>query len=129
MVITGAAPAVPERVSHRVYLDAALPDPGRSLLDLFLSAGCDLTTVPGRKQAKSYVERIGFDPKRSSGIPRACISCTKSDYPLLTLIVRKKIAAAPEKWTCLELPLSHAPMADLPGRLGEILVQIAERVS
>ncbi|MGF3496647.1 MAG: hypothetical protein ACQXXC_03350 [Methanolinea tarda] len=97
MVITGAAPAVPERVSHRVYLDAALPDPGRSLLELFLSAGCDLATVPGRKQAKSYVERIGFDPKRTAGIPRACISCTKSDYPLLTLIVRKKIAAAPEK--------------------------------
>lgn len=43
--------------------------------------------------------------------------------------MRKKIAAGPEKWTCLELPLSHVPMADLPGCPGEILVQIAEQVS
>lgn len=63
MVITGAAPAVPERVSHMVCPDAALPD-------LFLSAGCSPSTVAGLQQAKAYVERIGFDPKRSAGIPR-----------------------------------------------------------
>ncbi|MBI4218756.1 MAG: alpha/beta fold hydrolase, partial [Chloroflexi bacterium] len=34
MVITGVANAVPDLVAHLVYLDAAVPSPGQSLLDL-----------------------------------------------------------------------------------------------
>lgn len=80
MVITGTAAAVPERVSHMVSVDAALPDPGQSLFDLFLSTGCDPSTVRGLEPADAYMERTRFDPQRSAGIPRTSISCTKNDF-------------------------------------------------
>ena len=35
MVITGVAAGMPERIRRLVYVDAALPDPGQSLFDLF----------------------------------------------------------------------------------------------
>ncbi len=41
MVITGVMDRVPERIKHVVFLDAAVPDDGQSLWDLFGGRGMD----------------------------------------------------------------------------------------
>src|SRR6188474_1153135 len=43
MVITGVMDRVPDRIKHVVFLDAAVPDDGKSLWDLFGGQGMDPT--------------------------------------------------------------------------------------
>jgi len=62
MIITGVAAAMPQRVWHLIYIDAALPDPGQSLFDLFTVAEANPLSFRGLLPAKTYVEKIQYDP-------------------------------------------------------------------
>lgn len=57
MVITGAADRAPGRVGHRVYLDAAYPVDGESLL---AHAGANIAPLEQTKRAVNGVELVGF---------------------------------------------------------------------
>lgn len=46
MVITGVVDRVSERIGHVIYLDAALPEDGQSMMDTFKSAGPSPWTEP-----------------------------------------------------------------------------------
>jgi len=127
MVITGVAASVPERVCRLVYLDAALPDPGESLFDLFAAAGSDPLAVAGLEAARAYVEKIRFDPGIIEPLKKTYIRCTKSDFLDLTRLAWQRIGAAPRGWTRLELPSSHIPMADLPDEWYRVLLGAATR--
>jgi pimeloyl-ACP methyl ester carboxylesterase len=126
MIITGVADRMPDRVRHMVYLDAALPDPGQSLFDLFASAGSDPMSFTGLEPARAYVEKITFEPQNLESIPKTYILCTKSEFAPVTHVARQKINTAPGGWTYLELPSSHVPMADMPDEWYRLLREIAE---
>jgi len=127
MVITGVAAGVPGRVRGLVYLDAALPDPGESLFDLFAAAGCDPVAVAGLDAARAYGEKIRFDPAVVEPLPKTYIRCTKSEFLDLTRLAWERAGAAPRGWTRIELSSSHVPMADLPDEWYRVLLGAVTR--
>jgi pimeloyl-ACP methyl ester carboxylesterase len=102
MIITGTAARLADRIGHLVYIDAALPDPGQSLFDIFVAGGCDPLSFVGLEAAAPYLQKLQFDAR----------------------LAREKIAAATTGWTYLELPPSHVPMASMPEELERILLAI-----
>lgn len=129
MVITGVAAAMADRISHLVYLDAALPDPGDSLYSLLkqgLTSSADTTFIPD--PAPPYAENLDYDREKIALIPKTYILCTKSDYTAVTRIAQKKIDAHPDGWTYLELSSSHVPMADKPDEFYRILLDIISEI-
>ncbi len=127
MIITGVADRMPERIRHLVYLDAALPDPGQSLFDLFASGGSDPLSFTGLEPANAYVEKIRFDPGNLVSIQKTYILCTKSEFAVVTGVARRKIEVVPGGWTYLELPSSHVPMADMPVEVVRILLDVVKQ--
>jgi len=129
MVITGVAATIADMISHLVYLDAALPDPGDSLYSLLkqgMNSSGEEMLIPD--PAPPYVETLDFDPKIIRSIPKTYIRCTKSNYLAVTGIAKKKIEASPDGWTYLELSSSHVPMADQPKELNRLLLKIASGI-
>jgi pimeloyl-ACP methyl ester carboxylesterase len=127
MIITGVAAEMPDRISRLVYVDAALPDPGQSLFDIIVSSGRDPMSFVGLEPATPYVEKLQFDTENIKQLPKTYILCTESEFASVTSIARQKIADSAEKWTYLELPTSHVPMASMPERIAEILLKTAEK--
>lgn len=127
MIITGVVDRMPERIRHLVYLDAALPDPGQSLFDLFGSEECDPLSFTGLEPANAYVEKIRFDAGNLESIQKTYVLCTKSEFAVVTGAARRKIEAAPGGWTYLELPSSHVPMADMPDEVVRILLDVVKQ--
>ncbi|MDO9034332.1 MAG: alpha/beta hydrolase [Methanoregula sp.] len=127
MVITGVADRMPERIRRLVYLDAALPDPGQSLFDLFAEGGVDPLSFPGLEPAMAYVEPLRFDPRNLQQLPKTYILCTESEFTTVTCVAKKKIAAHNAGWTYLELPTSHVPMATMPDRFYQLMVSIGKQ--
>lgn len=126
MVITGAAAEAPGRIGRLVYLDAALPDPGQSLYDLLARGGLDPAVVAGLEPVAPYMEKLRFNPRRIAVLPKTYIACTESQFAFVTRLARDKIADVGEGWTCRELPTGHLPMATMPERLAELLLEAAE---
>lgn len=93
MIITGTAAKIADRISHLVYVDAALPDPGQSLFDIIVSGGCDPMSFAGLEQAAPYVEKLQFDAQKIKLLPKTYILCTESDFTSVTNVARQKIAA------------------------------------
>jgi len=125
MVITGVAERMPERIRRLVYVDAALPDPGQSLFDLFVACGADPLSFAGLEAARAYVEKLDFNSRRIQSIKKTYIRCTESDFSRLTDGAKKKITNHKEGWTYLELPTSHVPMATMPQRFYRMLEETA----
>ena len=128
MVITGAADRATTRVGHRVYLDAAYPNDGQSLVDhagpIILMARQGARTVDG-------VELVlfpGDDPLGFYGVTDP------------TLIAWMKPKLTPHPWRCFEqklvltneaamraIPESHIICTQtIPGRDMELLRQRSE---
>jgi len=126
MVITGVAGRMADRIHRLVYVDAALPDPGKSLFDLFYDCGVDPHTIPGLEAAAAYTEKIQFDPRNLKGLPKTYLRCTESEFAPLTRLARDRIAAHKDLWTSLELPTSHVPMATMPDQFYRIMLETAK---
>ncbi len=127
MIITGIAARMADRVRHLVYIDAALPDPGQSLFDIIMSTGFDPQSFAVLDAAPPYVEKLSFDPAAIQSLPKTYVRCTESDFTSVTDLARQKIAAAGAGWIYLELPSSHVPMAGMPDRIGQILLDAARK--
>jgi pimeloyl-ACP methyl ester carboxylesterase len=128
MIITGVASGMADRIRHMVYIDAALPDPGQSLFDLFVSTGSDPLSFSGLEAAPPYVEKLQYNARAIQPLQKTYIRCTKSDFTHITDLARKKIAAAGTGWTYLELPSSHVPMAEMPDRIAQFLLDAVEKM-
>lgn len=126
MIITGVASKIPEKIQHLAYVDAALPDPGQSLFDIITSGGRDPLSFVGLEPAAPYVEKIHFEAENIKTLPKTYILCTESEFSSVTSVAREKIAAG-GKWHYIELPTSHVPMASMPGRFTELLLEIGEK--
>lgn len=127
MVITGVAARLADRISHMVYVDAAVPDSGQSLFDLIISSGSDPKSFAGLKLAPPYTEKLQFDAHLIQSLQKTYIRCTKSDFTSVTDLARQKIAASGAGWSYLELPSSHVPMAEMPDRIARVLLDEAEK--
>lgn len=127
MVITGAAARMPGRIGHLVYIDAALPDPGQSLFDIIVSAGCDPRSFAGLEPAPPYVEKLQYDRRILQDLKKTYILCTKSEFSAVAKAARQKIALSDNGWTYREMPASHVPMADMPDEVAQILLDVAEK--
>jgi len=123
MVITGVAARMPDRVGQLVYVDAALPDPGQSLFDLFAYGGSDSLSFQGLEAAAPYVQKLQFDPALIELIPKTYVLCTESEFAPVTRVAKKKIAVAGTGWKYVELPTSHVPMATMTDRFAELLLE------
>jgi len=128
MVITGVAAGIPERIRRLVYVDAALPDPGQSLFDLFAEGNVDLFSFPGLEAASAYVEKLQFNARKITPLPKTYILCTESEFAVVTKVARQKVAAQAEGWNYLELPTSHVPMATMPERFYRLMLEVANRL-
>ena len=127
MVITGVASRMPERISHLVYVDAALPEPGQSLFDIISLSGRDPLSFPGLEAVPPYVEKLQFDAGRIKPLPKTYILCTKSEFACVTKIAKQKIASSAKDWVYIELPACHVPMATMPDELIRILLEAGEK--
>ena len=93
MVITGVADRCPERVGHRVYLDAAYPDDGQSLVD---HAGPIILAAKAMGKVVDGIELVlfpGDDPLLFYGVTD----------PDLQAWMKPKLT--PHPWACFEQKL------------------------
>lgn len=145
MVITGVADRIPERISQLVYVDAAVPDDGQSLLDLLgadvaaalselVQAYGDGWLVPADP---SVDPRLSPQPLRTAeqplrlhdhaaraAIPATYIFCTNKPATgiatHMTLDGRHK--AQSRAWRYFELPTDHEPEQEAPDALASLLL-------
>jgi pimeloyl-ACP methyl ester carboxylesterase len=96
MIITGVATKMADRISHLVYVDAALSDPGQSLFDVIVSGGCDSMSFAGLEPAAPYVEKLQFDAQKIRLLPKPIFSARKASLLLLLMSPGKKLPL-PEK--------------------------------
>jgi hypothetical protein len=59
-------------------------------------------------------------------LPKTYILCTKSEFVVVTHVARKKIDSTADRWNYIELPAPHAPMADKPKKLAQLLLKIGD---
>lgn len=127
MVITGVAARQRGRIRRLVYLDAALPDPGQSLYDI-LNQGLLLSTSSRPElpePSPPYVEELQFDPAQIKTLPKTYILCTKSEFIDVTGVAKLKIGTAKQGWNYIEFNSSHVPMADVPDKFYQLLLDVA----
>ncbi len=77
----------------------------------------------GLEPAAAYVEKLQFDAQKIKRLPKTYILCTESEFASVTHVARQKIAAAGKEWTYLELPTSHVPMATMPDKFTQLLLE------
>ena len=152
-VISGVAEAVASKISSIVFLDAFVPDNGESLLDVVQPAVKEViqgalerrdTTVPVRDAAAFKVNEKD----------RAWVDSLATPQPIGTMTEKIKVTGARERvatktyiraagypnvsfdkvyartkadrsWRTYEVPCGHDVMIDEPGRLAELLLEVA----
>jgi pimeloyl-ACP methyl ester carboxylesterase len=127
MVITGAASHLADKIALLVYIDAALPEPGQSLVEILNAAKYDPARVLGGSP-KAYREKLQFDPDNLRSLAKAYILCTKSEFSAVTDIAKQKIINSKENWLYKELASSHIPMATMPNELAQLLVDFGKQL-
>lgn len=122
MIITGVADKMADRIALLVYLDAALPDPGQSLFDLFYLAGYHYEE---KGKMKPYIDKLQFDPGKIKALSKVYIFCIQGSFISVTNLARKKIACEQNGWSIFELPTSHVPQATMPDKLTKLLLSLS----
>ena len=152
MVITGVAERAPERLSRLIYMDAFVPQNGKSIFDLlgpeFVGAmleatkefgeGWRLPVIPSDKTAdwpltpqpiKTLQQPIEITNPDALNIPRTYIHCTgdKPELPEALVEILKNSAdrARSQGWTIQELDADHSPEYSAPEDLAKLLIQIS----
>lgn len=138
LVITGVADKLPKELSHLVYVDAALPENGESLLDI-LKAGKSTLNLLDATKAQEYLkdyiackdiklsyDRLTFDAEKIKKIPKTYILCTASLVFNVTKPIFDKVTkvSKDENWTTYKLNSSHKAMVDCPDELADILLTL-----
>lgn len=105
MIITGVADRATARVGHRVYLDAAYPTNGQSLL---VHAGASIAPLEATMRVEGGVELVGF-PEH---MPPQMFGITDPDDVAFTAA-----RLGPQPWACYTQPLvlsNEAAMRAIP---------------
>jgi len=142
MVITGVARQAAERLAHLVYLDAFVPEPGRSLFDLWDSAVRDEMLERARaagegwrvphnppdadrrtdQPLKTFTQPLALGDEGRTAFPRTVIFCSdKPGRPIFAPIAAAAERARDAGWGYHELPTGHMAMWTMPQKLAGIL--------
>ena len=150
MIITAVADKLPSKISHLVYLDAVVPEAGKSFLDL---AGPEFQLLlqqhatgwqvrPWPLEAfgirceedkrwfssklvqfplKAF-ESVFLRHEQNESVSRTYIHCTEHKNAFI-----KRVAAQCKRdgWNYYEMQTGHSPMVTVPDGLADILTQIA----
>jgi len=122
-VITGAAAKAPEKIVRLVYVDAAIPQSGQSLLDMFHMVGVDEKKY-GVPSWPPFNERLLFDQSFISRLPKTYVHCLRSQFLDMTRSIPAyvKARAGREHWDYFELDADHYCMLDHAQELADILL-------
>ena len=152
LVITAVADRLADRLSHLVYLDAVVPQPGESWSSghtpetraarraaiaatgtlppadpaAFGLQGEDAAWVARRQTPQPggvYDDPLHFDAQRINRLPRTFIDCTSPALPTIDLM-RRRVRAAPG-WQVMEIATGHDPMVSAPDELLAALLAVA----
>ncbi|MFA6076383.1 MAG: alpha/beta fold hydrolase [Negativicutes bacterium] len=128
MIITGVAAKMADRINHLVFVDAALPEPGQSLFDIIVAGGYDPLSFAGLEAVPPYLEKLQFCSEKLISLPKTYIRCMESEFVIISDEARKRIAATGKGWgDYFELPTGHVPMASMPERLVQILLETGKK--
>lgn len=151
MVITAVADRLAERLSHLVYLDAVVPEPGESWSSghtpetqaarraaiaatgtlppadpaAFGLQGEDAAWVARRQTPQPggvYDDLLHFDAQRINRLPRTFIDCTSPALATID-VMRRRVRAAPG-WNVVEIATGHDPMVSAPDELLAALLAV-----
>ena len=122
-VITGAANAVPEKIARLIYIDSSIPENGKSLFDLFRSAGVD----PRKYKVPAwppFTEPLFFDPYIIKKISKIYIRCIHSEFLEMTRNIPRYVKehAEQDNWEYFDLNSDHYCMLKNPKELAEIIL-------
>jgi pimeloyl-ACP methyl ester carboxylesterase len=156
MVITGVAEALAERIRAIVYLDAFLPEAGRSLLDAlpdamrarFLEAAAGDGMVPPPPAAAfminpadrawvdarctpqplgTFTEALPAVGRRETIARKIYVRATVYDSPAFRPFAAR--VAADPAWRLIEMAAGHDLMIDEPDKVAALLLEAAARSS
>ena len=122
MVITGIANKMPERIKLLVYLDAVLPDPNQSVVDIFALA--NFTPKKSTENSPTYTEKLDFDPRNLQNVNKLYVLCTQSSFSAVAMLAKHKVENNKDNWSYRELATSHLPMATHPDELSKLLLDL-----
>lgn len=152
MVITGVAERVPQRIKSMVYLDAFVPENGKSLVDYVaenrraatIKAGTETGIAPPlppallgletkedsdwviprlvKQSFKTFSQPITLTKNAHLKLPRTYVACTKSTGSFDQF--SQKIRNDPG-WRFLELKTGHDLMVTAPAETVQILLDVA----
>jgi len=151
-VITGVADAVPEKIASLVYLDASIPENGRSTLDLLsASEQAALISLVVNQEGREMLPPFPATAYNVNPSDRAMVDALCTPHPFATLretihltggyesIAKRTYIRATglkvthpqvsylrvkddRSWSTFEVPCGHDVMLDAPERLAEILL-------
>jgi pimeloyl-ACP methyl ester carboxylesterase len=152
MVITGAVEQLRDRVKALVYLDALVPDAGRSLSDytaqlqpvassLVAPSGDSVAAVPAKdfmvneqdqawvdakctpQPAKTFTDSLPSVTARDAVRRKFCVVAATYNAPILYAFAEAR-RSLPD-WTVIDMPGGHDLMIDAPREVAEVLLRAA----
>ncbi len=120
-VITGVTNKLPNEVCALIYVDALIPQSGKSLRDLtedygFNYKSFDLTEDP------AVISKIYFDTEKVFSRPKSYILCLQSEFIALTKLTYDNLKKSNTGWLFHTLDTKHACMLTQPNELAAILL-------
>ncbi len=145
-VITGVAERAADRLCHLVFLDAFVPEDGRTIKDLydptvaqtlsehygnggvsFPANGAEASDPRFTEHPlKTFLHPFRLINASARALPRTYIFCTDKEEMGIRGqgIIRSAGRAKAEGWPYHELPTGHHPMWTMPAELTELLLKI-----
>ena len=130
MVITGVADNIPEKLSHLIYVDAAVPENGQSLFDILNATGHDAQKYYGIEPLKPFTDPLTFNAEKIKRMLKSYILCTESEFIKVSrpMFDKFKKAHKDDNWSTYEINSSHHVMVNHPKELVKILLQITKKL-
>ncbi|NCC23625.1 MAG: alpha/beta hydrolase [Deltaproteobacteria bacterium] len=126
LVVAEAARQRPGLVKAMVFLDAAVPQLGKSLFDLLGLSGLDPRKDFGLEALHPYTAPSMVDMAALNDIPKLYVWCVKSDFAAVTRqafeAARNAVPAA--RWRVMTLDSGHFAMTERPDEVAALLLEM-----
>jgi pimeloyl-ACP methyl ester carboxylesterase len=140
MVITGVMDRVPDRIRHVVFLDAAVPDDGMSLYDIFGGPRANANVVDGMLQVpwvkpgaqpphntpqsvKTFTQPVSYKDPRAQALPVTYVAFVPADQSAGERAAKDKSwqRAVARGWTIRTFPGHHVAHVENPRGVATLL--------
>lgn len=126
LVITGVANRFSEKIAQLIYVDAAVPESGQSLFDIFKANGFDAERDYGIEPLRPFTDPLIFDEALLKKIKKSYLLCTSSEFIQISKPLYDKITkrSKDDNWVTYEMNSSHSVMTEHPQELVEVFLKI-----